>query len=175
MLKIPFEVNNIKFDIYSDNSVWCFFDHDSTKGCLETISNIDCQDKEILDLGCGAGLLGIYAKLKGAKSVDSKDITSSSLGLTLINSQLNNVDINIGLADIKFNKTYDIIIANLETHIFLMYLKEIETHLNNGGKVIMTFPDKIQLENELNRANSSLKIVKENNLPKYKTFVLEVE
>ena len=86
----------------------------------------------------------------------------------------NNVDINIGLASIKFDKNYDIIISNLETHIFLMYLKEIETHLNQGGKVIMTFPDKIQLENELNRANSSLTIVGENDLPKYRTFVLEV-
>ena len=175
MLLINFERNNIKFNIYSDPCTWCFFDHDSTLGCLDTLYQIDCKDKEILDIGCGSGILDIYASKLGAKVVDATDIDPSAIGLTLINCQLNGVKVNLSLAKREINKYYDIIIMNIPRHNVIEYLEEVEKHLKFNGKAIITFPDRLSLENELRRTCSNLVIIEENNLHDYKTFILGVD
>lgn len=175
MLLIDFERNNIKFNIYSDPCTWCFFDHDSTLGCLDTLYQIGCTDKEILDIGCGSGILDIYASKLGAKSIDATDVEPSALGLTLINCQLNEVKVNLSLAKREINKYYDIIIMNIPRHNVIEYLTEVENHLKSNGKAIITFPDRLSLENELKRISSKFIILKENNLKDYKTFILGVD
>ena len=177
MLLINFEKNDIKFDLYSDLCTWCLFDHDSTQGCLDTLYELGCENKDILDIGSGSGILEIFANKLGAKSIDAIDVNPGALGLTFANCQINNVPINLRFVnDSKLsNNEYDIIVMNIEPHNALLYFTEIESHLKDGGKAIVTFPDRFNLENELHRAGSKLKIISENDLPNYRTFVLEVD
>nr|SVE75347.1 EOG090X0C09 [Daphnia dolichocephala] len=68
-----------------------------------TLDLLDYLDKEpvqfdtlnVLDLGCGAGLLGIYALRKGARTVHFQDYNAEVLSLcTIPNVILNNPDVN---------------------------------------------------------------------------------
>ena len=177
MLLIDMNIHNKEFSLYSDQCAWCFFNHDSTQGCLDTLYELGCENKDILDIGCGSGILEVYADKLGAKSISAIDVAPGPLGLTLINCQINNVK-----ADLKFvtepilsDSLYDLIVMNIEMHNAITYFAEIENHLKNGGKAIVTFRDRFNLENELHRAGSKLKIISENDLPNYRTFVLEVD
>jgi ribosomal protein L11 methylase PrmA len=58
--------------------IWeCTFD---LLGYLDTHQNENCigPGSKILDLGCGSGLLGLYALRKGAESVVFQDYVSMS-------------------------------------------------------------------------------------------------
>ena len=55
--------------------IWeCTFD------LLEFIKNLDLNEKRVLDLGCGGGIVGIYASLKGATTVFQDYVNKSSFG-----------------------------------------------------------------------------------------------
>ncbi len=63
-------------------------------------SKIDFSDRRILDLGCGAGLLGAYALINNAKSVHFQDfnpevlsyLTTPNLLINLVANKLPNID-----------------------------------------------------------------------------------
>ena len=58
--------------------------HETTRLCLELLEKTDCNDADVLDMGCGSGILGIGAYLLGAKSITAVDIDESAvLGDTL--------------------------------------------------------------------------------------------
>ena len=48
--------------------------HETTRLCLELLEKTDCNDADVLDMGCGSGILGIGAYLLGAKSITAVDI-----------------------------------------------------------------------------------------------------
>lgn len=56
--------------------------HPTTALCLQWIVENDCSGKTILDYGCGTGLLGIAALLRGASSAAFIDIDTQALTAT---------------------------------------------------------------------------------------------
>src|SRR5262245_57765285 len=50
---------------------------------------IECHDQSVLDLGCGLGLTGIVAALKGGKVVFT-DKEPEALAFATVNAQMNN-------------------------------------------------------------------------------------
>ncbi|MEM9694209.1 MAG: class I SAM-dependent methyltransferase [Myxococcota bacterium] len=49
----------------------------TTAAMLSTIRDVD--DKSILDMGCGCGVLGVFAALRGARSVLMADISAEAV------------------------------------------------------------------------------------------------
>ncbi len=47
--------------------------HESTRLMMKMMRDVDFTGKRVLDLGCGSGLLSLYARLKGAKYVYAVD------------------------------------------------------------------------------------------------------
>lgn len=50
--------------------------HATTRMCLELM---DVDGKDVIDVGCGSGILGIAAKIAGAKSVYMCDIDEQAV------------------------------------------------------------------------------------------------
>ncbi len=65
--------------------------HETTSLCLEAIETVDVNNKNILDMGCGSGILGIGASMLGAKSVVAVDIEENSARIATENAKKNNV------------------------------------------------------------------------------------
>jgi ribosomal protein L11 methyltransferase len=113
--------------------------HETTEMMLRLILNHDFEGKQVLDMGCGSGVLAILASMKGAKNITAIDIDIWSYENTLENSEINNVtNINViqGGADfIPANINYDVIFANINKNILLSDMKMYSDSLLEGGQI----------------------------------------
>ncbi len=52
----------------------------------------DIKNKDILDVGCGSGIIGIYCAMNGARKVIAVDIDEKAVDNTLENARRNKVE-----------------------------------------------------------------------------------
>lgn len=112
---IKFNFDNKVFSIYSDNGVFSKdrFDY-GTRVLLNSI-DIDKLSGNVLDLGCGVGVVGlILGTFNKGINIDMVDINERAINLTKNNLVLNNVKANVFVSDIysNINNKYDFIITN---------------------------------------------------------------
>ena len=115
-------------------------EHESTKMCLDLMSNVDFNDKDVIDVGTGSGILGVGAMLSNAKSCYMCDIDSVAVKAAQENALLNNVEdkVVIELADLltKDDKKADIVLANLTAGILQRLSLDLPNYINKGGILI---------------------------------------
>lgn len=89
--------------------------HPTTSLCLQWLDGESLQGKRVLDFGCGSGVLGIAAALKGATEVVCVDNDPQALEATASNALRNGVEQAITLADPEsFRESeFDVVLANI--------------------------------------------------------------
>ncbi len=90
--------------------------HPTTALCLEWLANHDCRHKQVVDYGCGSGILALGAAARGAEYVVATDHDNQALEATQNNAALNaNLQnkISIVSCDEVPNKPVDIVLANI--------------------------------------------------------------
>lgn len=112
---IKFNFDNKVFSIYSDNGVFSKdrFDY-GTRVLLNSV-DIDKLFGNVLDLGCGLGVVGIIlGTFNKGINIDMVDINERAIDLAKNNLVLNNVKANVFVSDIYSNidNKYDFIITN---------------------------------------------------------------
>lgn len=115
--------------------------HETTTLVAGQILDMDLTDKTVLDMGCGTGILGMLASLKGARSVTAIDIDSWSFESTVENARLNNIfnlEVKLGDASLLGNETYEIIFANIHKNVIIKDLPVYESVLQSGGKIYLS-------------------------------------
>lgn len=63
--------------------------------------NDDLHDRDVIDLGCGTGILSISASLSGAKSVVGVDIDKDAVRVAIENAQTAGAKVNFVIGDIN--------------------------------------------------------------------------
>ncbi len=110
--------------------------HATTRMCLELM---DVEGKDVIDVGCGSGILGIAAKICGAKSVYMCDIDEQAVEFARQNALLNHVDAVIERADLlEGDRQADFIFANITADILMRFSKSIGKHLRKGGIIVLS-------------------------------------
>ena len=112
---IEFYFNDKKYNVYSDNGVFSKdkFDY-GTRLLLDSIDISKLSDN-VLDLGCGMGVVGIIlGTINKNINIDMVDINERALSLVRDNLTLNKVKANVFSSDVYSNidKKYDYIITN---------------------------------------------------------------
>ena len=112
---IKFNFDNKLFSIYSDNGVFSKdrFDY-GTRVLLNSV-DIDKLSGNVLDLGCGLGVVGIIlGTFNKGINIDMVDINERAIDLAKNNLVLNNIKANVFVSDIYSNidNKYDFIITN---------------------------------------------------------------
>lgn len=95
--------------------------HHTTALMAEMLLELPVKDKDVIDIGCGTGILAILAAKRGASSVDAADIDEWAVSNTAENARINSVDITVWQGDIASinGKSYDIVLANITRNILL--------------------------------------------------------
>ena len=117
--------------------------HETTQGCLATLQECDLAGKAVLDLGCGSGILGIFAALKGAASVSGYDIDPLAVDNSRENFVVNGVAAvcraDLGSIDsVNTERRFDVIIANIIKSAILPILKPMKRILAPQGILILS-------------------------------------
>ena len=115
--------------------------HETTTLVAEQILNMEMVGKTVLDMGCGTGILGMLASLKGAKSVTAIDIDTWSFESTVENARFNNIfnlEAKLGDASLLANETYEIIFANIHKNVIINDLPAYKKVLQSGGKLYLS-------------------------------------
>lgn len=127
--------------------------HPTTQLCLEALERMVSPALDVLDLGCGSGILSIAAAKLGAKKVVAVDIDLVAVESTIENATENGVRDNIiaeqGSLDtvITSARRYDLVVVNILAKIII---KMCDEHLGDtvrpGGRAIFSGVLDTQLE-----------------------------
>lgn len=131
--------------------------HATTHMMVQFILKNDWQDKSVLDMGSGTGVLAILTEMKGAKEIDAIDIDNWCYQNAIENAERNNcelISVYEGGAELLEGRKYDRIIANINRNILLEDINAYAASLNPGGKLFLSgfYTEDIQaIEEECNR------------------------
>lgn len=115
--------------------------HQTTAMIMEYLLETDLKDKNVLDMGCGTGILAILASKLGAKNlvaIDNDDVCFES---TMENSQLNhikNIKAICGSKEAIPDEQYDIILANINRNILIDQMESYAKVLKPDGLIFFS-------------------------------------
>ena len=121
--------------------------HPSTRMCLLSLESISLDNKTLLDIGCGSGILGIGALLLGCSHVKACDIDTLSSEWARANAELNDFhsdrymtyagDI---LTDTQLQQSlagsYDIVVANIVADVIISLSKLVGQYMTSNSLFI---------------------------------------
>jgi len=114
--------------------------HPTTALCLEWLASEALAGKNIIDFGCGSGILGIAAVLLGAAKADAIDIDPQALTATLNNANKNNVakSIKTWPAESFPGQQADVLLANILVNPLIELAPLLAQYVKPGGSLILS-------------------------------------
>lgn len=115
--------------------------HQTTELIIREILKGDFKGKSVLDMGTGTAILAILTSMRGADPITAIDIDQWAYDNAVENLNLNhigNIDVQIGGAELLGDKTFDIILANINRNILLNDIHIYSSVLNQGGYLYMS-------------------------------------
>jgi ribosomal protein L11 methyltransferase len=110
--------------------------HATTRLMMAAMQGMDFRDKRVLDFGTGTGILAILAGKLGASEVLAIDNDPWSVENAEENVAANGVGgvtVALGSLEAAAGRHYDYILANINRHILLQYMKDMRALLQPGG------------------------------------------
>ena len=142
--------------------------HATTYQILAYQMMADHQNKSVLDVGTGTGILAIMANKKGATTIVATDIDDWCIENSAENFELNQIS-NYALYKTEIQSLkeseFDIVIANINKNVLLEQISEYAVKLKDGGELILSgfyeqdLPDLLYVagKNELTKKSESVK------------------
>jgi ribosomal protein L11 methyltransferase len=116
--------------------------HPTTAMCLQQLSTLDLSTREVIDFGCGSGVLAIGALLLGARSALAVDTSPQALVATRSNAQRNHIAeqrLHICLPTaLSGNEQADLVIANILAGPLCELAPLLCRQLRPGGILILS-------------------------------------
>jgi ribosomal protein L11 methyltransferase len=118
--------------------------HETTQMVCAALLKESLKDKNLLDAGCGTGILGIAALKLGAKNVTAYDIDEWSADNTRHNAVINQVDEHLkvmcgdaSLLD-AISDRFDYVVANINRNILLQDMPRFRQVMKPQGTIILS-------------------------------------
>jgi len=112
--------------------------HPTTHLCLEWLAKYLRPGQDVLDYGCGSGILAIAAKKLGAHQVDAVDIDHQAVFAAKGNARTNQVRIRAMHSDDLPQGQYDVVVANILSNPLKVLAPLLTNHVKPGGMLIMS-------------------------------------
>jgi ribosomal protein L11 methyltransferase len=114
--------------------------HPTTAMCLEWLDSSDLRNLDLLDYGCGSGVLAIAALKLGARSAFVHDIDPQALTAARENAIDNAVADRLHVCDRRqpLPAGCDVLVANILADILIAARQELATLLRPGGRWLLS-------------------------------------
>lgn len=160
LIRAPFHDNLKKFEyeiVIEPKMSFGTGHHDTTHLIISKMMDMNFSGKNVLDMGCGTGVLAILAAMKGALRGDAIDIDEWAFENTVENFERNdckNFNVIMGGAEsIPADEHYDVILANINRNILVRDMHHYAEHLKSGGTILFSgfyVGDKPEIERAAN-------------------------
>lgn len=114
--------------------------HATTRLMLRQMRNLLFDGRQVLDMGCGTGVLGILAAKLGA-AVTFIDVEPWATENTRENLAMNGQTGTVLLGDVEVIPAatqYDVVLANINRNVLLADCTTYQKHLNTGGMLLVS-------------------------------------
>ena len=116
--------------------------HETTRLCMELLEKYVQPGMDVLDVGCGSGILSVAALLLGAQKAVGVDIDELAVKTADENAAINHVaerftGICGNLTD-KVTGKYDIVVANIVADVIIMLTKDVEQFMKPDTVYLMS-------------------------------------
>jgi ribosomal protein L11 methyltransferase len=114
--------------------------HSTTRLMMESMQHLHFENRSVLDMGCGTGILAILAAKLGSRNIMAVDHDPQCIKNTLENISLNNCQ-HIGVClneEISANFKTDIILANIQKNVLIDQMPLYFLWLNKGGQLLVS-------------------------------------
>ncbi len=135
---------NVKYDIVIEPKMSFGTGHHATTVLMlrSILSLGDLSGKQVLDMGCGTGILSLLASMRGADHVVGIDIDEWSFENACENMRKNGIDnISVKIGDaalLQHEGAFDVILANINRNILLRDMCYYLEHISEQGTMIIS-------------------------------------
>ena len=115
--------------------------HSTTSMILRWMSLQNIENKDVLDFGCGTGILGIYAKMKQCSTVTFIDNEEPAIENCIEHCNTNNIiagQILLGSTEVIPDTQFDLILANITRNVLTEAIPKLVQHLKNNGILVIS-------------------------------------
>ena len=115
--------------------------HQTTWLIMREMTSMQFEDKHVLDMGCGTGILAILAEEMGAGQLEGIDIDEWAYENTLENIKLNacsKITVHKGGVEAVSQRNFDIILANINKNILMSQLSEYASWIKPQGELLLS-------------------------------------
>jgi len=144
MVRAPFHEKNpnVEYDIVIEPKMsFGTAHHETTSQMISLLLDEDVKGLNVLDMGCGTGVLAILAMMKGAAAVTAVDNDEWAYENSVENLKRNGIldqTILLGDATVLEFKSFNLILANINRNILLKDMHYYFDALLDGGKLFMS-------------------------------------
>lgn len=114
--------------------------HETTSLCIKNLEKYVKPHDNVIDVGCGSGILSIAASYLTNGNLKAVDLDKFAVDVSRENFALNNLENRIEVEEAslltKETKKYDVIVANILAHIIELMLEDAYKLLEDGGYFI---------------------------------------
>ena len=112
-------------------------EHETTALCLEFLDSKDLERKQVLDFGCGSGILAIASKKLGAGTVVAVDNDPVAREITANNAAQNNVDVIIK-ETLDASHRFNFVVANIFADVLAQNADLLQSVLEPQGLLALS-------------------------------------
>jgi ribosomal protein L11 methyltransferase len=111
--------------------------HPTTHLCLEWLTQ-QSPLNNVLDYGCGSGILAIAAKKLGADNVTGVDIDPQAITASRYNAENNQAEVEFYDSADFLHDEYDVVVANILSSALMVLAPVIAKSTKAGGKIALS-------------------------------------
>lgn len=116
--------------------------HETTRLCMELLEEYVQPGFDVLDVGCGSGILSVAALLLGAEKAVGVDIDPLAVKTAVQNAEINHVQDRFtgicGDLTEKVSGKYNIVVANIVADVIVLLTKDIEQFMHHDTIYLMS-------------------------------------